>query len=101
MTSTADPASRAIPLVPGVPFLGNLPSVALDVLGFLERAEARGSTVTELRFPNRRSFLVTDPDLVERVLVTDNKNFTKDLFLKDMKRVLGEGLLTSEGDFWR
>jgi cytochrome P450 len=40
---------------------------------------------------------------VEQVLTTNNKNFIKPLSLRSpfFYRLLGNGLLTSEGDFWR
>ena len=41
------------------------------------------------------------PDLVEEVLVNQNRKFIKHYRLRDAKRTLGQGLLTSEGDFWR
>jgi cytochrome P450 len=41
------------------------------------------------------------PDLVEEVLVTRNRSFIKHFALRQTRRTLGNGLLTSEGDFWR
>jgi cytochrome P450 len=43
--------------------------------------------------------VVNHPDAIERVLVGRNHDFKKDPFYEQMKRVLGEGLLTSEGEF--
>ncbi len=43
-----------------------------------------------------RIFLVSDPQLIKDVLVTHNKNFVKSRGLERAKRLLGEGLLTSE-----
>ena len=37
------------------------------------------------------------PDWIEDVLVTSAKKFTKGIALQRAKRLLGEGLLTSEG----
>lgn len=48
---------------------------------------------------NERIYLFNHPDLVRDVLVTNQKNFTKSRALERAKRVLGEGLLTSEGEF--
>lgn len=42
-----------------------------------------------------------DPEAVETILVTRHAEFSKDLFTRDIRRVLGTGLLTSEGDLWR
>jgi cytochrome P450 len=35
------------------------------------------------------------------VLIKSASNFTKDLFLRELRRILGEGLLTAEGAFWK
>jgi hypothetical protein len=48
---------------------------------------------------NERIYLFNHPDLIRDVLVTNQKNFTKSRALVRAKRVLGEGLLTSEGEF--
>ncbi len=46
--------------------------------------------------------LLSHPDLVEDVLVTRSKLWQKDRYLQTTLRpVLGDGLLSSEGDFWR
>jgi len=44
-------------------------------------------------------YLLSDPDHIRDVLVTNNSKFMKGQGLQEMKRLLGEGLLTSEGEF--
>jgi cytochrome P450 len=44
-------------------------------------------------------FLVNNPDYIRDVLVTHNRKFMKSEGLQRAKRLLGEGLLTSEGEF--
>ena len=44
-------------------------------------------------------YLFNDPDLIRDVLVTNQKNFTKSRGLERARRLLGNGLLTSEGEF--
>src|SRR6478672_1007182 len=53
--------------------------------------------VTTYRMAGEQLFLVNDPRLVRDILVTHNRNFTKSRGLERSKRVLGQGLLTSEG----
>ncbi|HXJ95670.1 MAG TPA: cytochrome P450 [Terriglobia bacterium] len=45
--------------------------------------------------------VVSRPDLIEDVLVTQSQNFVHGLALVGNKRFLGDGLLTSEGELWR
>jgi cytochrome P450 len=47
----------------------------------------------------RRCFLVSDPDATREVLVTQQRNFVKSRGLERMKLLLGDGLLTSEGEY--
>src|SRR5580765_4934370 len=42
-------------------------------------------------------YFISDPDLIRDVLVTHQRNFIKGRGLQRAKRLLGEGLLTSEG----
>jgi cytochrome P450 len=64
----------------------------------IESAERYGDVVL-FKVGNERVYLFNHPDLVRDVLVTNQKNFTKSRALVRAKRVLGEGLLTSEGQF--
>ncbi|WP_207955857.1 cytochrome P450 [Rubrobacter marinus] len=92
------------PLPPGPrgSFLtGNLPEYVPDQLGFLERCAREYGDVTRLRFLNVPLYLLSHPDHVEYVLVRNNRNFIKDRAERSGLRFLGQGLLTSEGDYWR
>ena len=96
--------TASLPLPPGPkgrPISGNLPEYARDQLGFLTRCAREYGDVVRLRFFNVRLLLLNHPDHIERVLVRDNRNFIKDRGERSGFRFLGEGLLTSEGDFWR
>jgi len=53
--------------------------------------------VSSYRMAGEQLFLVNDPRLVRDILVTHNRNFTKSRGLERSKRLLGQGLLTSEG----
>lgn len=59
---------------------------------------AEHGDVTRFRWGPRHEHLLNHPDLVEQVLVTKQRSFMKGQALQETKRILGEGLLTSEGD---
>jgi cytochrome P450 len=82
-----------------VPVLGHLPAYLRNPLKFLSQAQGLGPFV-DVEFPMMRSVMLTEPEHIEEVLVTKSKSFSKDIYAQDLKRLLGEGLLTSEGDFW-
>lgn len=48
----------------------------------------------------KQAFLLSDPDYVEHVLHTNQDQYVKDDTNDYLSLVLGEGLLTSEGDRW-
>jgi cytochrome P450 len=56
--------------------------------------------IAALRFGFRKIWLVTEPAVIESVLVTQARQFRKHFALRLNPIVLGNGLLTSEGDFW-
>ena len=77
---------------------GHLARYLRDPLGTLDRLAAEHGDVAYLRFPGGHDFFfVSDPALIRRVLVDDQRLFVKGRALQAAKRLLGEGLLTSEG----
>jgi cytochrome P450 len=95
-------SSRLYPPGPPGHFLtGNLPELRRDSLAMYTRCAREFGDCASIRFGPRRIFVLSHPDLIDQVLVTGAANFTKHWGLRSGKRVLGNGLLTSEGDFWR
>ncbi|MBK6529346.1 MAG: cytochrome P450 [Deltaproteobacteria bacterium] len=93
--------SRSLRNVDALPLLGGMIAYLRDPLGFLIRTRKRDGDVATFRLLDRKFLFVSDPALIEQVLVKQSARFSKDWFARDLKRVLGEGLLTSEGDFWK
>jgi cytochrome P450 len=56
--------------------------------------------VSGMRIGKFRSFFINRPDLIEDVLVNNARLYHKGRVLRANKYLFGEGLLTSEGDFW-
>ena len=56
--------------------------------------------VVGIRVLNFRNIFINHPDLIEEVLVTHPRRYIKGRVLRANRHVFGEGLLTSEGDFW-
>ena len=46
-------------------------------------------------------WVINHPDDVKRVLVSNHKNYTKGIGLDRVKILLGNGIMTSEGDLWK
>jgi cytochrome P450 len=85
----------------GKPIAGNLLEFRRDPTGFLLNAALEYGDVVYLKFGPQQIYLINSPDYIRDVLVTNNRNFIKSRGLQMAKRFLGEGLLTSEGDFHR
>jgi cytochrome P450 len=68
-------------------------------LPFLIESAKHYGDIVFFKVGNERIYLFNHPDLIRDVLVTNQKNFIKSRALVRAKRVLGEGLLTSEGEF--
>jgi cytochrome P450 len=78
--------------------IGNLMRFRRDPLAFMAEAARHGDVVQYRMGPRRLTFL-NEPEYIKDLLVTSNRKFIKSMVLQRSKRVLGEGLLTSEGEF--
>jgi len=70
-------------------------------LPFFQNLAAQYGDISYFRLGPQEAFFLNHPDLIKDVLVTNHQNFHKGLALQRAKRLLGEGLLTSEEDFHR
>lgn len=92
---------REPPTPPGLPWIGQLREAWRDPIAlFLSAREAFGDVV-KFRFGPIEYHLVNDLGAVKHVLVDNAKNYVKSSNYAGLKIMLGEGLLTSEGDFWK
>jgi len=89
---------------PGDPSLFDIQKVLesfRDPLRVLTDIRRKYGDIVLTRFFNRRYYLVSDSEAVRHVLVENHKNYHKSTNYVGIKYLLGEGLLTSEGDTWR
>ncbi len=56
--------------------------------------------IAGMRVLNFKTIFINHPDLIEEVLVTNARKYSKGRVLRANRHVFGEGLLTSEGEFW-
>ena len=70
-----------------------------DPLGFLGGLQRTHGDVARFHMAGRRFVLLSHPDDVREVLVTDQRRYGRGYRYRTLKLLLGEGLLTSEGDF--
>jgi cytochrome P450 len=74
-----------------------------DSLQRMEELFARYGDIYRVYAPGRKSYtyVINHPDDVKRVLVSNHKNYTKGVGLDRVAILLGKGIMTSEGDFWK
>lgn len=82
----------------GLPIVGSTFDYMSDIFGFLDRISNEYGDIVFFKLASRKMYLLNNPEHIKDVLVTHNRNFTKSRALRRTKIVLGEGLLTNEGN---
>jgi cytochrome P450 len=99
---STSPATRPLPPGPKRHFLlGNLGVMSQDWLRYYRECTEEHGDVVFLRFLHVPICAIVNPRDIEYVLVTNAANFTKSADYRALARLLGKGLLTSEGALWQ
>jgi cytochrome P450 len=96
-------SSKHVPPGPkGHPILGVMPEFNRDTLGFITRCRDYGDVV-RARFFYVTAYFLYHPTDIEYVVSTNAGNFRKSMSLRSnfFHRLVGNGLLTSEGETWK
>ncbi|WP_326695983.1 cytochrome P450 [Streptomyces sp. NBC_01754] len=91
-THPPGPPARALP--------GLLRKLAVDRLGMMRDAARLGDAVRVSMGP-KKLYIFNRPDYAKHVLADNSANYHKGIGLVQARRVLGDGLLTSDGAVWR
>ena len=84
----------------GLPILGMLPAIRRDPTGVFARAAERFGNVVYFKIGPRRGYLITNPADIRHVLQDNARNYHKSPLYQKVRMSIGNGLLTSEDDFW-
>ncbi|GAB3910367.1 cytochrome P450 [Larkinella knui] len=98
---TDEKATKPIPKRNSLPFLGSTLDFARDPLAFLTRLQQQHDRLVQFNAVGRLITLTLTPEDAKYVLQENNKNYVKSAAYDVLKMFLGNGLLNSEGDFWR
>lgn len=107
MTTADSPDATPRPFVDipgpeGDPLLGNTAEFVDDQLGFYTRVARTHGPIARYSIGRYEFLQLSDPEYVQQVLVSNNQAYTKgERFQSTLRPALGNGLLTSEGSFWR
>lgn len=72
-----------------------------DILNFLTKVAVEYGDIAHFRIGPKRIFLLNHPDYIKHALTCHYESFVKGQQIRRTRHFLGEGLLTSEGEFHR
>lgn len=85
----------------GLPLLGCAPQVKRDPLGFFSDLAAAHDGLASLRVGGETVYVLNSPDAFEHVFIGNWRNYKKSSFYDKLVPTFGNGIVVSEGDFWR
>ena len=91
------PPVPSIPVLRGLPFIGNMLEFRRDRLA-LHDAAAEVGPVARFQIMHLPIYTISDADLAKEVLVDQAASFKKSAGMQFLAPLLGEGLLSSEGE---
>ena len=95
---------KAVPQVKGSFLFGNLPEFKADSFQALCNWHRDYGDLVGFKLAKQQMYLISHPKLVEQTLIKQNDVFVKMYDPKKPKGlaiILGQGLVTSQGDLWR
>ena len=81
--------------------LGNMMQLRKERIHFFVSQQQKMGDIYQIKVPTRKVVVVSNHDWIKYVLVDNNKNYGKSFAYDSIKLFLGNGLLTSEGEFWK
>lgn len=90
------------PLVEGYPLVGSFLEVIREPFAFLTKSVRRYGDTFRVQVPGVQFYVLAHPEDIEYVFRGNHRNFVKDKGTRTLlSAVLGQGLVTSEGELWR
>lgn len=93
--------ARPVPGPRGVPVLGSLPRWKKSTAEFLLQVQRDHGEISRIKLGPQQVYLVSDPEAVGRVLKENSGNYVRGALYEQFRIVMGDGLLTTDGDFWK
>jgi cytochrome P450 len=92
---------KKTPRHPGTFFLGSLGSYRSDPLKLFLDSALESPDIVRFRMAHLSLFLVVEPRYIKHILQEHQRNYVKGVSYESLRMLLGDGLLTAEGDLWR
>lgn len=91
---------ESIPIASSKKLLGHLTEYVSNPLDFLHNKWKLKGDLFKFRVAHRYLVVATHPDYIRHILQENHTNYKKSLAYRKLKLLLGNGLFTSEGDYW-
>ena len=86
----------------GLPFLGSMLKAKENPLRFSLDLVGEYGDIVQFKIGFYTGYLLNHPDYVQHVLNVNQRNYSKDNYnYRKLKPVLGNGLITADGEHWR
>lgn len=93
--------AASLPGPRGLPYFGSYFDVVADRLGLFTDGRDRFGDLVRYRFGPFRFVVFNDPDAIQHAFVRHHSRYVKSRSYDGLRLVMGNGLVTSEGDFWK
>jgi cytochrome P450 len=81
--------------------LGSIPDIQRDRVQFLVDLRRDYGDVVQISFGPAEAIVIFHPDAIQRILLDNQNNYSKEtLTYASLSLLCGNGLVTSNGDFW-
>ena len=94
------PSPKPLPVIKGHWLLKNALELKAGMIEFYEKYTKLEGDVFLVDTLKEKLVILAHPDYAKHILQDNNKNYTKSYAYDILRLFLGNGLLTSEGDFW-
>jgi len=89
-----------IPKAPVWPLLGAAPALRRDALSYMLEAYRTHGDIVAMPLGLQPAIQITHPDFIRRVLIENSANYGRSRLTDRLKLILGEGLVTADGERW-
>jgi cytochrome P450 len=80
--------------------LGSIPEILHDALGFFLKTSLEYPSIAKIRVGWLNLYQVNDPELI-KLVIQNHELFHKGFSFQTLKLLLGDGLITSDGELWK
>jgi len=87
--------------LPGNFFFGNTMEILHDPLHFCRKLSERSEDLVTCKVGGGSAIIILNPKYLKNILIENNSNYIRTNFHKTVRNFLGNGLLTSEGQYWQ